>query len=345
MRHKTFPFFIPHRGCPHQCSFCEQHAISGQETPVTPLEVAKTLSLACANGRLTPDMEVAFFGGSFTAIGEETVRAYLTAVFPFVERGDCAGIRVSTRPDAVEAPMLSLLKQYGVKTIELGAQSMRDEVLIKNGRGHTASDVRSASDRIRTAGFSLGLQMMVGLYGDTRCSDARYTASELCALAPDFVRIYPTVIVKGTRLASLYASGEYVPMAFDDAVEVCADLLALFSAHGIPVIRLGLQDSVSLSANRVGGLYHPAFRELCETVLYKRKMESVLSEQMPGHYVVWVHPSCVSKAIGHQRKNVQLFQNRGVFLQIKPNPNVSVGSISVERSESIAVKKSGNPRV
>lgn len=345
MKHKTFPFFIPHYGCPHQCSFCEQHAISGQEAAVTPQEVADTLARAKAQGLLTSGMEVAFFGGSFTAIGEERVRAYLTAAFPFVEHGDCAGIRVSTRPDAVEPPMLSLLKAYGVKTIELGAQSMRDEVLLKNGRGHTAEEVRQASKRIREAGFSLGLQMMVGLYGDTCPEDAMYTARELCALSLDFVRIYPTVIVKGTMLASLYEAGAYVPMTLWTGVEVCADLLELFDAHGIPVIRLGLQDSASLIKTQIGGLYHPAFRELCESVLYRRRIEEALRGQPNGHYTVFVHPSCVSKAVGHAQCNKKEFETRGFFLKIKPDEQIPADRVLVERSENFAVKKSGNSGV
>ncbi len=345
MRHKTFPFFIPHSGCPHQCSFCEQRAISGQEKPITPQEAADELVRAKVQGLLTAEMEVAFFGGSFTAIGENKVRAYLEKVFPFVQNGDCAGIRVSTRPDAVEEPMLLLLKRYGVKTIELGAQSMRDDVLIKNGRGHTVNDVRQAAKRIRAMGFSLGLQMMVGLYGDTHPKDTMVTAQELCALSPDFVRIYPTVIVRGTTLAALYESGEYVPMTLDEGVNVCADLLELFEAHEIPVIRLGLQDSLTLVKNQIGGLYHPAFRELCESVLYRRRIEEVLRGRPHGHYTVFVHPSCVSKAIGHGRCNCAVFEKNGFFLRIKPDEQVPRNCILVERSEKFAVKKSGNTRI
>lgn len=165
-------FFIPHAGCPHQCSFCDQKSITGESRRVETGEVAAVLEDArqALRGKQKAS-EIAFFGGSFTAVPPAYQESLLKAAYPFVKRGDFSGIRISTRPDAIDPPVLERLKQYGVKSIELGAQSMDDRVLVLNQRGHTAQDVVNASRMIREYGFSLGLQMMTGLYGSSPESD------------------------------------------------------------------------------------------------------------------------------------------------------------------------------
>lgn len=320
MKHKNIAFFIPHAGCQHRCSFCDQRAISGSQTMPSADEVRQTLSEAYDRIADKSETEIAFFGGSFTAIPEEMMQMYLAAARPFLGEGGFSGIRISTRPDAVPEEMLSVLKKYGVTTIELGAQSMQDAVLQKNGRGHTAEDVRDASRRIKQRGFSLGLQMMVGLPGDTDSAGVLDTAKELLALSPDCVRIYPAVILPHTQMAAWYESGEYVPMAFSEAVSVCAKLLELFESAGVPVIRLGLHDAPEVSKNHIGGIYHPAFRELCEGAIYLKRAKEQLFCKGHGRYIAEVRPDCISKMVGQRRQNIISLSEAGYILRVQGNP-------------------------
>ena len=205
-KHVNVGLFVPHNGCPHQCSFCNQRAISGQSKQVTPEDVDKAVEIAMKN----PDSkggEIAFFGGSFTAIDRRTMTELLAAAYSYVEDGSFKGIRISTRPDAIDGEICRILKSYGVTAVELGAQSMDDNVLRLNRRGHTAEDVVNASKMLKSFGFELGLQMMTGLYGSSD-DDSIDTAKKIIALNPATVRIYPTVVIGGTELAELYKSGE-----------------------------------------------------------------------------------------------------------------------------------------
>lgn len=318
MAHSNIAIFVPHKGCPHCCSFCNQHIISGTLVPVTPDDVTRICSEARCTAVNLKDTEIAFFGGSFTAIPRDEMTALLKAAQPFLGEDGFCGIRISTRPDCIDAEVLSLLKDYGVTAIELGAQSMSDRVLEMNGRGHTAQDVSDASRLIQSHGFSLGLQMMVGLYGSASQDDLD-TANALIRLHPDTVRIYPTVILSGTRLAELYQNGIYQPFSIDEAAELCAQLLELFEAHDIRVIRCGLHASDGVEEEMIGGLYHPAFRELCDTLRYRRLMERELIHFPHAETAtVYVHPSCVGKAAGHKRSNLLYFSEKGITLRIRP---------------------------
>ena len=232
--------------------------------------------------------EIAFFGGSFTAIDRDYMLSLLDATKPYIDR--FYGIRISTRPDCIDKEVLDILKSYKVTAIELGAQSMDDNVLLMNERGHSSDDVRRAAELIKSYGIELGLQMMTGLYGS--CDDLdRYTAEEFIKLSPDTVRIYPTIVMKGTRLGELYEAGEYCPQTRDEAVEFCSELLLMFEdGAGIPVIRMGLHDSESLRRDMLDGPHHPAFRELCESrILFERAVE-ILKTKKPGIYSVQVPP-------------------------------------------------------
>ena len=261
----------------------------------------------------TNNAEIAFFGGSFTAIDRDDMCSLLDAAAPYLNR--FRGIRVSTRPDAIDAGVLSILKAYGVTSIELGAQSMSDAVLSANDRGHSAEDVRGASVMIREHGFALGLQMMTGLY---RSSDAldRYTAGEFVRLQPDTVRIYPTIVMRGTRLGELYTAGLYQPQELDSAVELCAELMTLFSANGIRVIRVGLHDTPSLCRDRLAGPYHPAFRELCESRILLNRLSELLDGRPAGTYRAAVHPRSRSKLTGQHKSNLNALMKRGYTLDI-----------------------------
>ena len=258
--------------------------------------------------------EIAFFGGSFTAIDRDYMISLLEAAKLFLK--DFYGIRISTRPDCIDDEVLALLKGYGVTAIELGAQSMDNSVLELNRRGHTAEDVESACKLIKSCGFSLGLQMMTGLYGSTPDSDYA-TALRFVALKPDTVRVYPTVIMKNTELAELYTSGAFVPYPLETSVELCAALILLFAKADIPIIRLGLHYSDSLAANSLGGGYHPAFRELCENKIFYDSFLDKAKDYSDKELKVTINPKSLSKFLGQKKSNISRLEQMGYRLKIE----------------------------
>ena len=241
--------FVPHAGCPHQCSFCDQRKISAAQQIPTLEQVQEICRQAIAHPRRPKQLEIAFFGGSFTAIPEKEQNALLEAVQPFLAAEGVTGIRISTRPDCITPEILQRLQQFHVTAIELGAQSMQDVVLQNNHRGHTAQDVRNAAKWITDAGFSLGLQMMIGLDGSTP-EQERETLQELLALHPDTLRIYPLVVLKGTELAERVQNGSFVLYDWETVLELCADALCACRQQGVRVIRCGLhaEDTVQSEA-------------------------------------------------------------------------------------------------
>lgn len=338
MKHANVALFIPHAGCPYQCSFCNQRSITGQVHQPLPEEVTQTLEIAKQGLKEKSYFsEIAFFGGSFTAIDRNYMLSLLQAAAPYLQDNTFSGIRISTRPDAIDEDILSILKEYGVTTIELGAQSMNDQVLRQNRRGHTAQQVRHAAGLIRAAGFSLGLQMMTGLYGDTP-DGAIATAHALAALRPDCVRIYPTVIMKDTELAERYLAGEYQPMPLEQAVALCGDLLDFFQQEEIPVIRLGLHSTPELLRDRLAGPWHPAFRELCESrLLLCRMLEYLEQNQIPlGQIEIAVAPTFHSRAVGQKKKNLAELSARGYRATVVPNSELQPFTFSISHPNSKA---------
>ena len=316
MKHSNISIFIPHVGCPHQCSFCDQRTLSGAQHLPDGDEVRAVCEKALAEVRSPEDTEIAFFGGSFTAIPRGYMTELLDAAKDFVGAGKFKGIRCSTRPDCIDFEVLGILARSGVTAIELGAQSMSDRVLEMNERGHTAEDVENAAAMIKQWGFELGLQMMIGLYGSTR-EDELLTMQKIAELRPDTVRIYPTVILRGTRLAELLASGEYVPMSFDEVVDIAAAGLVMFEGSGIRVIKCGLHASEFVERDTVGGFYHPAFRELCEGMIYRCNMSFQIEQSAGGDkFVFAVAPSCMSKAVGQKRSNIEFFARKGIDIKL-----------------------------
>lgn len=332
MSHANISVFIPHSGCPNQCSFCNQKKITGTVHQPSPAQVGEILKVAAENHKHRPqDTEIAFFGGSFTAIDRKYMVALLDVAQKYLQGGRFCGIRVSTRPDCISAEILNLLKAKGVTSIELGAQSMDNDVLRANLRGHTREDVVRAAKLIRDFGISLGLQMMTGLYKSTKEKDRR-TAELLAGLGPNTMRIYPTVVMKDTLLQELYESGEYVPYSFEETVELCADLLEFFAEKSIPVIRLGLQDSTSLKNGSVAGVWHPAFREICENRIFFKKFLDISRKQKigPGKVCVYVHPKATSKMIGQKRENLKKLAALGYDLRVKPDESLGKFEIRME---------------
>ncbi len=333
MKHANVALFVPHNGCPHQCSFCNQKSITGRAKQPSPADVRAAAERASETLGPGCSAELAFFGGSFTAVEPTYMVSLLEAARPYVESGLFSGIRISTRPDCVGRNVLSLLWAYGVRSIELGAQSMREDVLYLNRRGHTARDVEEASARIRDMGFSLGLQMMTGLYGDD-AEGARYTARKLAELHPDTVRIYPTVVMKDTELGRLYQEGGYIPMGLEETIPLCAELLSFFESRGIRVIRLGLHDTPELKRDMLAGAYHPALRELCESYLFLDRMLSALKERLPKRGVsapvrVAVNPKVISKALGQKRQNLQALKEAGFQVEFLQDASVPLENFQI----------------
>ena len=319
-RESIIPVFVPHWGCPNDCVFCNQRRITGQREPAT----AQTVTDAMKQAAALPSgakRQLAFYGGSFTAIPEEQQEALLAAAKTYLDTGELTSIRLSTRPDAIDAVVLRRLKHYGVQTIELGAQSMDERVLALAGRGHTAADVEKASRAIKAAGFQLILQMMTGLPGDSD-EGAIETARRLIALEPDGVRIYPTVIIRDTALCDLWRAGLYREHSVEDAVRVCAKILPLFEAAGIPVIRLGLNPTEELSGgDAVGGAYHPALGELVKSRLYRNKAETLLADSEPGMRVtLGVNSRELSQMIGQHRDNLCWLREKYGLRELKIVP-------------------------
>lgn len=334
-KHANVALFVPHAGCPHDCCFCNQRTIAGTSKPLSAEDVTAACDEALRTLPADRRAQIAFFGGSFTAIERETMEALLRAAQPFLQSGRFDGIRLSTRPDAVDEERLRLLAHYGVTAIELGAQSMDDCVLKACGRGHTAADTVRAATLIRRYGFSLGLQMMTGLPADTE-DGARRTAKALAALRPDTVRIYPTVVLRGTPLEAWMREGRYTPPSLDETVALCAELLAYFEQTcGIPVIRLGLHDGEALREEAVAGGYHPALRELCEGQLYVNTALAVLTHMGPPQpdtvYTLRVHPKAVSKMIGQRKRNRQRLAREGYTVRVTADPDVPLWEVRAEK--------------
>ena len=325
--HSNISIFVPHIGCPNKCSFCNQRYITGSCWAPCAADVEK--AVAAAKGSRNFDSktaEIAFFGGSFTAINRNYMTALLKAAEQFVKDGTVKGIRISTRPDAIDDDILTLLKEYGVTSIELGAQSMNDRVLRMNNRGHNSGDVERASRLIREYGFELGLQMMTGLYGDSDNSAVK-TAERLIALKPDTVRIYPTIVLKDTDLAALYADNIYKPQTLDSAVTLASKLYKLFTENGIRVIRLGLH-SIEEEAY-IAGPWHPAFSELCQSQIMLTGVLSSLTEK--GKYNIKVAKSAVSKMTGQGRKNIIFLKSRGYDCRVAVDKKLSGLDFKLER--------------
>ena len=325
MSHANIAIFVPHLGCPHQCTFCNQKHITGCVEQPSPQSVYAAVQTALESRQSPESCEIAFFGGSFTAIDREYMLELLSAASDCVERYGFKGIRISTRPDCIDEEVLTLLKEYRVTAIELGAQSMDDEVLAFNERGHTSDDVRNASELIKKFGFKLGLQMMTGLYKSSYNTD-RYTAEELIKLAPQTVRIYPTITLKNTALEALYLSGDYVPDDIEISAKLCSELLSAFETSNIKVIRLGLH-SID-DSSYVAGPWHPAFRELCDSYRFRSTIERQVRPY--NRYCISVNPADLSKVIGQKKSNILYFGDRNVTLNIIQDKAVSKGTVLVE---------------
>ena len=279
----VIPIFIAHQGCPHQCLFCNQRSITGApEGMVTAREVEETIrtQLAWPRRHLAAPVQVAFYGGSFTGLAMEHQRELLGAAHPFLASGQVRELRLSTRPDYVTPEIAHFLREQGVGIVELGAQSLDDRVLAASGRGHTAAQVLAAVACLKEAGIQVGLQLMLGLPGDSTATTLA-SGRQAAGLGPDLVRLYPCLVISGSPLAEIYRQGEYQPLALSRAVALAGRLWRIFKAHRIPVVRMGLQPSLSLEKTVLAGPYHPAFGELVLSRLFFNQVRAALSARQP----------------------------------------------------------------
>ena len=340
MKHNyIIPIFVPHLGCPNDCVFCNQKSISGQKNNMTKEEAKKIIeeylkSIKDENA----EIEVAFFGGSFTAIEEEKQNELLSLAYEYIKEGKIKSIRISTRPDYIDKKILKRLKKYKVKTIELGVQSANNFILEKAGRGHTFEDVKKASKLIRRYGFTLGHQMMVGLPESTR-KDEINTAKELIKLKPKMVRIYPVLVLKGTKLEKELKEEKYKPLSIVQAVETCKELVRMFADKKIDIIRVGLQNTDEITdpnnenSEVVAGPYHPAFRQLVESSLwYDAIVEKIKKLNVKVKEVeVTINPIDTNNVIGHKKENIiKLKQTYDVDLRINPDKKIKQGKLKIE---------------
>lgn len=279
-------------------------------------------------------VEIGFFGGSFTGIEKSLQKSLLCVAKKYLDKGYVRAIRVSTRPDYIDEEVLDFLKSYGVTTIELGAQSMDDDVLFKNHRGHTKEDTEKSANLIKNTGFGLGLQMMTGLFGDTT-ETAKRTAEKIISLSPDCVRIYPTLVLKNTRLAELYQNGVYHPQSLSEAVNLCADLKEKFDKENISVIRMGLMasDNINSDEDVLAGPYHPAFGELVQSELYFRQ----LTNAVKGDSEILVNPREISAFVGNKQNNIKRMEEKNIHIEFKQNENIPLGTFQILQKKGGAI--------
>jgi histone acetyltransferase (RNA polymerase elongator complex component) len=312
-REKIYPFFLGMVGCPGECIYCDQKRTADPGEVLTPAEVTAALDRDLDD---VGPWTVAFYGGTFTGLPLDTIGAYLDAVWSSRYADAIGGVRVSTRPDTVDGDVLAALTAGCVKTVELGVQSFDDRVLRNSRRGYTAGEAADACAAVKNPGFILGVQLMVGLPGEDERA-WRKSVEKTAEVRPEFVRLYPTLIVKSTELADEYAGAKYAPLDLDEAVERCAEACERFLGAGIRVERVGLQEITGLGNQVVAGPYHPAFGGLVWTEVMRRRLERIL-EDRTGAVTVRANSRTASAVIGHGRRNAKYFrEGSGVTLSVE----------------------------
>ncbi len=314
----VIPIFIPHTGCPHRCLFCNQTSITGRtSSAVSGVEVGRTIRSWLAGARPGRRVQVAFYGGSFTCLAADEQERMLGLVQPYLGSGEVHGIRLSTRPDCVDAGICSLLKRMGVGVVELGVQSLDDAVLTRSRRGHTAEHCRRAVTLLQEAAIEVGIQLMPGLPGEGTLSFFR-GVHHVIDLSPAFVRLYPVLVVNHSGLAEIHRSGEYRPLSMNRAIALCRRAREMFVAAGIRVVRIGLQPTPSLEKELVTGPYHPAFGELVAARDWLRRTRALLARVPVGSRVtVRISSRDLSAFLGPQRLNMKRLAGLGLAERLR----------------------------
>jgi histone acetyltransferase (RNA polymerase elongator complex component) len=333
------PVFLPQAGCPHRCAFCDQPAITGQSrTPPSDAELRAHIETFLSYRRDSArPVEIAFFGGTFLGQPPAEIDRLLALAGDYVRRGVARSIRLSTRPDSVDDAGRRRLSAAPVGTVELGAQSMDDRVLSAVRRGHRAEDTVRAVGMLRTDGYRVGLQMMVGLPGE-EASGSKWNAERIASLEPDFVRIYPTLVLAGSPLARWVEAGRYRPLSLAEAVVRTQAAYQVFSEAGIPVIRMGLQPSETLEAAVVAGPFHPAFGHLVLSAVQEDRAAAVLEAAgiRGGVATLRVHPRSVARMRGDRNETSRRLRDRFDLtdLRVLPDPTVPPGRVALGESPS-----------
>jgi len=318
------PLFIPHQGCPHRCIFCNQQPITGANeeaaaaysTNDISAEIDKWLARSPRRGR---QVQVAFYGGSFTGLAIGRQQELLGAVQPFLLAGKVDAIRLSTRPDYIDSGTADFLWNYGVRIVELGVQSLNDRVLTASHRGHTVAQAIQALDYLSRSGLQVGVQLMLGLPAETSLSALR-GARQLALMKPDFARLYPALVIKGSALEALYRGGYYRPLTMNQAIALTASIKTIFTESGIPVIRIGLPASTELAESLLAGPYHPALGELVAARIFFRRARKILSSRTAGrHYKLAVAAQDRSIFYGQKKCNWQRLEKLGLLEDVEIN--------------------------
>lgn len=321
-KHYIIPIFVPHLGCPHDCIFCNQRKIASSLEDITEGDIRETIERYLSYFKENSFIEIAFYGGSFTAIDIEKQKSFLNIALEYKDKGVVDEIRLSTRPDAINDSILLHLEDYKVDTIELGVQSLCDDVLYKSGRGHNTKDVYQAVELIRNYNFKLGLQMMIGLPGDT-FERSLFTARKFIDLKPECVRIYPTLVIKNTALESLRSENKYIPLTLNKAVQWCTYLLVEFYTNDINVIRVGLQptENIQLGKDVVDGPFHPAFKQLVESNIFKIVLSNYIDStniETNGKVLkIYSNSKNISDIAGQKSKNIDFLKSNYNFKDVK----------------------------
>lgn len=311
-KHANIPIFIPHYGCPNACVFCNQVRITGKPS-FTDTDVRREIDNALKTlGNDINEVEIAFFGGSFTAIPRDEMLALLTISDEYLKDGRISSVRLSTRPDAIDEDILEILKKHGVGTIELGIQSTSPDVLSVCKRGHTAEHSKNACELIKKHDFNLIGQMMVGLPHST-VQDELNTARDIINFGADGARIYPTVVLAGTELSRMEKAGSYAPLTVEDATERCAQVLDIFFKNNLPVIRIGLCANEILEAEASHDSYHAAIGELVRARVFRKRMEALieLHTDLSGQNIIFAVPKGkISQAVGQKKSNIEYLKKK-----------------------------------
>lgn len=331
MKKVTVPFFISHQGCSHACVFCDQRIISGSSGSIPASEEILAKIGAWRRTAGERPLEAAFFGGTFTALPVAVQNQILQPLQDLLASGEIGSVRISTRPDCIDAATVKRLAQLGVSTIELGVQSMDDGVLERSGRGHTAADSEAAIRCIRNGGLSVGVQLMPGLPGDAPVKSLQ-SLKRVIAAGADFLRIYPVIVLRGTELARCFQSGDYLPLTVEGGVQLCKVLLHESMLAHVPVIRIGLQADEGLNTSTVlGGCWHPSLGQLTRSELYFDLLCSLLSGIPAGQpCTILCHPARVSEVTGQGRINLKRLGNRCESVQVKTDVNLEKEELVVD---------------
>ena len=324
----VIPIFVTHMGCPFQCIFCNQQQISGK-TKKADIEYLDT-TVEDHLKTISPQskIQIGFYGGSFTGIPIETQQSLLKKASKYVENGLIDGIRVSTRPDYISNDIIELLKKYNVNLVELGVQSLDDEVLRLSKRGYESNTVYKAVQILKSNEMQFGIQVMTGLPGDTPEKSIQ-TAKKTAELNPHTVRIYPTLVIKNTYLEIMFANNDYTPQSLDEAVEICTKMLDIFDQRNINVIRVGLQTTSDIKSGGdvIAGPFHPSFRQLVESQLLRKRIEKVIKKKKlmnMNEVIIETSLQNTSNIVGHKKSNARYF-----------NKKFNIGNIIIKRNSDL----------